>query len=317
MKIFYKVLSLPFQISNLFIDFLYNTGLKRSFKVSVPVISVGNISFGGEGKTPLVISLSRFFLQKGLKTAILIRGYRGRKEVEGGIASNGDDWKEYGDEALLIAKNVPDAMVMVGKNRVSSASRAVEMGVSLLILDDGFQYRKLYRDMDIVILSPRASFKREFLYSISRADVVLINKDYENEEFIKNIRKKKGIPIFTFSVRNTGIFDMNGNKVDLKDKRVIAFCGIANPDRFLKSLHSIPLKPEKIIFFPDHYEYTFKDVKKIEEEAKRRGAEFAVTTEKDFIRLSGLPFSLQIVYSKIEGCPEREFYEFLVERLKL
>lgn len=318
MKIFYKIFSIPFQISNFFIDFLYKKGIKKSIKINVPVISVGNISFGGEGKTPLVLSLSHFFSQKGVNTAILTRGYKGKREKEGATVSGKENWEEFGDEPSLIVKNLPFVTVIVGKNRLKSASKAIEMGASLLILDDGFQYRKLFRDIDIVILSSQPSFRREFLSSIYRADAILINKEYENEKFIEKIRKKNDkIPLFRFIINITGIFDVNGNKIDLMDKKVIAFCGIANPGRFLRSLNSISVKPESIIFFPDHHKYSLKDVKKIEREAEKKNVRVAVTTEKDFVRLSGLPFSLQIVYSKIEACPEEEFYEFLEKRLKL
>ncbi len=322
MRIIYKILSFPFQISNLIIDFLYRKRLKSSFKVSVPVISIGNISFGGEGKTPVVISLAKFFIRRGTKPAILIRGYKGKKESKGEIVSNGKilkgDWEDVGDEALLIAENVPSALVVTGKNRIDSAGKAVEMGAKLIILDDGFQYRKIQKESDIVILSPQLSFRREFLSSVSRADAILINEDFVKEEFIKKIKKiGKGIPIFKFRTLYLGFFDRNGSKVNLEGEKVIAFCGIANPWRFLKSLESLSIKPEKIIFFPDHHKFTVKDVKKIEMEAERANSKITVTTEKDFIRARNLPFSIPIVYSKIEANIEEDFYGYILERLKI
>lgn len=322
MKVIHKILSLPFQISNLAIEFLYKKGIKSYLKVDIPVISIGNISFGGEGKTPVVISLARFFIQKGIKPAILIRGYKGRKELMGEIVSERrikkEDWEEVGDEALLISGNVPGAIVLVGKNRVNSALKAIEMGAKLIILDDGFQYRKLFRDLDIVIVSPQIFFHREFFSSLSRADAILLNKDFENEEFLNKIKKiRKDLSVFSFRIVNLGIFDKNGYKINLGNEKVIAFCGIANPFRFEKSLNSISIKPEKIIFFPDHHKFTLNDIRKIEMEAEKRGAKIALTTEKDLIRLANLPFSIRIVYSKIEACPEEAFYEFILERLKI
>lgn len=322
MKIFHKILSLPFQISNLAIEFLYKKGIKSPLRVGIPVISIGNISFGGEGKTPIVIALAKFFIKKGIKPAILIRGYKGRKEFMGEIVSKErikmENWEDVGDEALLISENVPEAIVLVGKNRINSASKAIEMGAKLIILDDGFQYRKLFRTIDIVIVSPPIFFQREFFFSLSRADAILINVDFENEEFLDKIKKiKKGFPVFTFRIVNSGIFNKNGSKINLGNKKVIAFCGIANPFRFARSLNSISIKPEKIIFFPDHHKFTLKDMRKIEMEAEKRGAKIALTTEKDIIRLVNLPFSIQIVYSKIEACPEEAFYDYILERLKI
>ncbi len=322
MKIIYKILSLPFQISNLAIEFLYKKGIKSSLKVNIPVISIGNISFGGEGKTPVVISLAKFFIKKGIKPAILIRGYKGRKELMGGIVSEErikiENWEEVGDEALLISENVPGAIVLVGKNRINSALKAIEMGAKLIILDDGFQYRKLFRDLDIVIVSPQNFFQREFFSSLSRADAILLNKDFENEEFLNKIKKiRRDLSVFSFRILNLGIFDKKGYRINLGNEKVIAFCGIANPFRFEKSLNSISIKPEKIIFFPDHHKFTLNDIRKIEMEAEKRGAKIALTTEKDLIRLANLPFSIRIVYSKIEACPEEAFYEFILERLKI
>ncbi len=322
MKALYSILSIPFQISSFIIDFFYKKGIKKSWRINIPVLSIGNISFGGEGKTPIVISLAKFFMKKGIKPAVLLRGYKGRKESEGAIVSNGiavnKDWEEIGDEALLIAENLPSVPVIIGKRREDSGLKAIEMGVELIILDDGFQYRNLFRDMDIVIVSSQPSLKREFLSSISRANAILINEDFAKEEFVKKVEKSsKNLPIFKFRTINCGIFDKKGSMIDLKGEKVIAFCGIANPHRFLKALKSIPINPEKTIFFPDHHRFTLKDLEKIKKLAEKRGVKIAVTTEKDFIRLSKLPFSLQIVYSKIEVELEDEFYRFLLERLKI
>lgn len=322
MRVIYKILSLPFQISNLTIDFLYKNRLKSSSRVGIPVISIGNISFGGEGKTPVVISLAKFFIERGIKPAILIRGYKGKKELKGEIVSNEkiikEDWEDVGDEALLIAENVPSAVVITGKNRIDSAYKAIEMGAKVIILDDGFQYRKIGRESDIVIVSPLLSFRRDFLSSISRADAILINENFSGEEFIKKIRKiGKGIPIFKFRILHLGFIDKNGSNVNLHGEKVIVFCGIANPSRFLKLLESLLIKPEKIICFPDHYKFNVKDIKKIEMEAEKVGSKIAVTTEKDFIRLKNFPFSMQVVYSNIEANLEENFYRYILERLKI
>lgn len=322
MRIIYKILSLPFQISNLTIDFLYKSRLKIPSKAGIPVISIGNISFGGEGKTPVVISLAKFFIERGIKPAVLIRGYKGKKESKGEILSKEEvirgDWEDTGDEALLIARNVPNAVVITGKNRIDSAYKAVETGAKVIILDDGFQYRKIQREFDIVILSPLLSFRREFLSSIPRADAILINENFAKEEFIKKIREiGKDIPIFKFRTLHLGFIDQNGSNVNLHGEKIIAFCGIANPLRFLKLLESLLIKPEKIICFPDHHKFNLKDIRKIEMEAEKVSSKIAVTTEKDFIRLKNLPFSMQIVYSKIEANIEESFYRYILEKLKI
>ncbi|MGQ9617527.1 MAG: tetraacyldisaccharide 4'-kinase [Candidatus Aminicenantia bacterium] len=322
MKIIYKLLSMPFQIFNLILNFFYKNKIKKGFKVSAPVISVGNISFGGEGKTTIAISIGKFFLSQGIKPSVILRGYKGKKESKGGVVCDGKklllDWKDVGDEAVLISENLKESIVIIGKNRISSSLRAIEMGASVIILDDGFQYRKLHRDLDIVILSETQSFKREFLYSISRADAILLNSDFYNERIIKKVKRiRKEIPIFEFKIKNIGIFDEYGCEVDMKEKKSIAYCAIANPSRFIRSLEFLSIKTEKIFIYPDHHELTLKDKKKIEEYAKKTGADYIITTEKDFVKARGHIFSIPLIYLKIEAWIEENFYRYMIERLKL
>ncbi len=320
MKSIYKLLSLPFQLTNMLINYFYEKGIKESIKVDIPVVSIGNISFGGEGKTPVVITLGKFLLSKGIKPAILLRGYKGKKEREGAVISDGKiilkDWEEGGDEALLISENVPGALVMVGKNRIKSAIRALKMGTNLILLDDGFQHRKIHRDLDVVILSDRPTLYREFFSSISRADAILINSNFENEKLLSKIRKiSVNLPVFRFTIKNSGFIDKSGNLIDIKDRNIIAFCGIANPARFNETLERAFIKPKKTFYYPDHHKFSLKDSAKIEKEAEKIGADLAVTTEKDFIRLRDLNFSIPVVYLKIEAHFENDFYEFFVEKI--
>jgi tetraacyldisaccharide 4'-kinase len=218
----------------------------------------------------------------------------------------------------LISKNVPSSIVIIRKNRVNSALKALDMGAKIIILDDGFQYRKIFRNIDIVLYSPLPTFQREFFSSISRANIVLINEGFMEEKIIGKIKKlRKDLSIFQFRVKNYGIFDKYGSRLDLKNENVIAFCGIAKPFRFLKSLESLSIKPERVLFFPDHHRFDLKDIKRIEKEAEKSRVEIAITTEKDFIRLSKLPISIKIVYSKIGMEIEENFYNYILEKLKL
>lgn len=175
-----------------FLSFLYRTGcqiknwlyereLFKPKRASFPVISVGNITFGGTEKTPLVINLISHFIKKGFKTALISRGYKGKWEKRGGVLSDGKNllssWRNSGDEPFMVAQNIPQAGIFIGKNRHLSCQRAEQLGFELAVLDDGFQHRRLHRDLDIVLYDPvEKTALREPFSSLKRAQILLIKK---------------------------------------------------------------------------------------------------------------------------------------------
>jgi tetraacyldisaccharide 4'-kinase len=183
------ILSFPYRLAVGVRNFLYDNGLLRSNKLSCPVISIGNLTAGGTGKTPLTILLGRMLKEKGFRPAILSRGY-GRQGVKSiGVVSNGSsilmDHREAGDEPFLMSQLLPQVPVIVGASRFLAGKKAIEeLGADILILDDGFQHRGLYRDIDIVLLGssrplgngrllPGGSL-RESPQALRRADIIVM-----------------------------------------------------------------------------------------------------------------------------------------------
>ena len=243
-------------------NWLYARKLLTPKKAPFPVISVGNISFGGTGKTPLVINLLSYLIKQGFKPALISRGYRGKWEKEGGVLSDGKNilasWRSSGDEPFMVAQNTPQAGIFIGKNRLLSCQKAKEMGFELAVLDDGFQHRRLHRDLDIVLYDPaeKTAFREPFS-SLKRAQILLIKKGIDPSQ---KKEKKKSFPeatVFEYSVKNEGVIRCGEKKREpaelFKGKRVLAFCGIARPERFLSFLQEQGIEPWFFFLFAVQY----------------------------------------------------------------
>lgn len=299
---------------------LYSLNLLKSKKVPLPVISVGNITFGGSGKTPLVMDLLSFLIEKNYKPALLSRGYKGNWEKKGGILSDGHkilgSWKDSGDEPFMIAKNIPKVGIFVGKNRLSSARMAAKLGFNIALLDDGFQYYPLARDLDITLYEPFSKLpRREFASSLKRADCLLVEKGLK-EQINKGSKKYlAGKAIYEYIVKSQGFYEL-GNEAKpipfskIKPKKALAFCGIARPERFLHLLHQHEIYPLNLLKFPDHHSYPSSSLEKIFKAAKKLQADILITTEKDAVKLAEHLLSSQIpsFYLKIELKPANKFY---------
>jgi tetraacyldisaccharide 4'-kinase len=275
---------------------LYRMKMLRPRKGPLPVVSVGNISFGGTEKTPFVLTLIAALLKNGIKPAVITRGYKGTWERMGGVLSDGKSrsgtWRESGDEPFMISLNYPEIGVFVGKNRFLSCTRAHNMGFQIAILDDGFQHRRLHRDLDVVLYDPTENYLlREPFSALDRADILLL-KDNLNAEIKKELSGDlPDVDIFTYSVFYEGLYNMDRKEesgLDLKEKRVLAFCGIARPDRFRKLLESEGIKPIQFIAFPDHHTYPPASVKQIVDFCENQNADICLTTEKDAVKIKGI-----------------------------
>jgi tetraacyldisaccharide 4'-kinase len=283
---------------------------------------VGNIVFGGSGKTPLVVHLMTFLIKKGLRPAMVTRGYKGEWERSGGVLSNGESllgsWQESGDEAFMVALNIPQAGIFVGKNRLVSCQRAKDLGFEIVVLDDGFQHRRLSRDVDIVMYDPRDKFSlRESVSSLERADVLLIEEGINRQQKEK---MKKVFPhpaIFEYSVESKGFFRFERNEEEsakvFQGKRIMAFCGIAHPERFLALLQKEAIHPVDFLVFPDHYSYPIKSLAKISKRGQKLQAEAFITTEKDTVKIRQTQALEQIplYYLKIDLKLQEEFYSVM------
>jgi tetraacyldisaccharide 4'-kinase len=306
---------------------LYRQRIFDPKKAPLPVISVGNITFGGSGKTPLVIHLMAFLLDQGFKPALITRGYKGKWEKNGGILSDGKkilgSWQDSGDEAFMAALNLPRAGVFIGKNRLLSCQKARESGFELAILDDGFQHRRLLRDVDIVLYDKRDRvLLRESVSSLGRADIILVEEGMDNQETEK---MKKSFPqssVFKYSVESQGLFRLGKKEREpikgFQSKRIIAFCGIGRPERFLDHLRKESIIPLDFITFRDHYSYPPHSRELISKKLQKHRADALITTEKDAVKLahSNALQRVPVFYLKIDLKMGDDFYSTISSQIK-
>ena len=287
-------------------NWFFDIGVLRSQSVGVPVISVGNVSAGGVGKTPFVEFLVKKLAHKGRKVAVVSRGYR-RATSGMVVVSNGTtrcaEASESGDEPAQMAAKLDGAVVIVDEQRVRGAQYAVhKFGANVIVLDDGFQHRYVWRDADLVILSADevgdpgwllpAGNRREPLSSLRRASLIAVSRCESLQHFdgvLQILRRWTDKPAIGLSTKVSAFrkastrfsVDLGG----LKGKSVMAFSGIGNPEAFEKTLRSLGLDVRKSIAFPDHHTYSESELKELEQGARELGVDFLVTTEKDVARL--------------------------------
>jgi tetraacyldisaccharide 4'-kinase len=256
--------------------------------LSYPVISVGNLSVGGSGKTPLVILLAQLLEREGFKPDVLSRGY-GRQSVRVERVNPNGDFRRYGDEPLLIARsaNIP---VFVGASRFKAGRLAEsELGEGpehVHLLDDGFQHRQLARSADIVLIRRSdihgrllpAGRLREPLSALRRANVIVLRDEESSLDSELEAYRKAGSFIWRVR-RSLSLSPIEGP--------VVAFCGIAHPAEFFQSLADAGVRVEVKFPFRDHHEYSVRDAEKMRAACSKLGCKTFVTTEKDAVRLGG------------------------------
>lgn len=267
---------------------LYDRGLLPQQRLAKPVVSVGNLSVGGAGKTPFLITLGKLLQQRGVKCDVLSRGY-GRATTGVRVVDSAGSARDFGDEPLLIARKL-GVPVVVGEERHAAGRLAEEkFDADLHLLDDAFQHRELARDFDIVLVTPEdardrllpAGRLREPLASLARADTVVLMSGARPEDF-----PLAGKPVWR--VRRG--LEMRG-----LPKRAAAFCGIARPQNFYLQLRLAGVELLAELTFRDHYQYGEKDVAELLAAREVTGAELFVTTEKDAVNLGPLLERLQPV----------------------
>lgn len=314
---------------------LYASGTLRQHRLAAPVISVGNLTFGGTGKTPFVEFLARRLRFEGYRPAILSRGY-GRRSRGVVVVSRGEGplvtAEIGGDEPVALAGRLPGVAVVVGERRVAAARAAAQLDADLFLLDDGFQHLALARDVNLLLLDARDPFGggklppggrlREPLSAMERADAVVftrIARGEPNEHTLRQVaRLHPELPIFHAQIRPDGLRDEAGSPVDAGEvarRRCVAVSGVAEPRRFAAALLELDLSPEETFVFADHHRYTDGDLKRIRKAADLTGASMLVTTEKDAVKLA-LRISLPIVTVRLEvEIAEPGFFPWLLDRL--
>jgi tetraacyldisaccharide 4'-kinase len=257
---------------------LYDRGVFRSYKLQGPVISVGNLSVGGSGKTPFVLMLGEILKARGIKFDILSRGY-GRHTRGVALVDPSGTAREFGDEPLLMARKL-GVPVIVGEHRYEAGVFAErKFGPQFHLLDDGFQHRSLARDFDIVLLTAEdsqdrllpAGRMREPLTSLRRADAIVITND----------ASLASLPLDGKLVWQV----QRGILPNHVPPRPVAFCGIARPQNFVSQLRTAGIEPVAEKFYRDHHAYTERNVRELLEMRRQSDAGGFVTTEKDAINL--------------------------------
>jgi tetraacyldisaccharide 4'-kinase len=304
---------------------LFRAGLLRIEKAAIPVVSVGNITVGGTGKTPVVELLSRRLKERGFSPGIVTLGYKRKREGVFSVNAKKDDPAGVGDEALMLARRT-GLPVIVGKKRMRAVELGIrDFGIDLALLDDGYQVRDLRKDVEILVLSGKKGEEngdllplgpyREPLDMIRKADVILINKgELSNDVKVRSA----GIPSFRVKYQPTFLYnvkrDLIGPSAFLREKKVLAFAGLGDNRSFFELLKELGAELVHEVEFPDHHAYKADDMERLR---SLKDAQILVTTEKDAIKLDQLEVPENLYYLAVEAVVEREeeLVGFIVKRL--
>jgi tetraacyldisaccharide 4'-kinase len=329
------LLSVPYRWAVQARVLFYDVGLLRTKRLPCPVISVGNVTVGGTGKTPLVMALARGLMDRGIPVAILSRGYKGKK-TSGPLVSDGQivflSPEESGDEPFLMAKSLKGIPVLVGKDRFVTGRMALQrFGIRGLLLDDGYQHLQLYRDLNILLIDSHIGFGdhhllprgilREPLSHLRRVHLFLLTK-VEDLEACQPLEAKlhqihPSSPVFHSHYEPLGLIGPEEEWEELhslKGKKALVLSGIANPNYFSSLLKKCGMEIVKEAIFPDHHLYTAKDLAFLEKQGK--GADWFVTTEKDMVKLMRLNIGhlpIRALRIELRIWEEEEFYQRVME----
>lgn len=309
---------------------LYRRGVLPSFDLGVPVISVGNITTGGTGKTPIVAWIAEALSGAGLRVCILTRGYGRADESRRVLVSDGktvlSSAEAAGDEPFMLAEMLRGrAAVISDRDRVAAARWAREhLKSEVFVLDDGFQHLRVRRELDVVTVDGTNPFGggrllpqgrlREPLQSLKRADLIIITRSEQARDISalkREVEKLSGRKRVILSRTRTGAVrplmqPTQGPLSAPNAYRVAAFCALGNPQAFFRHLERAGFDLTSTRAFTDHHAYTQSDVESIAREARKRGAEALLTTAKDAVKLRSLRFELPCFVVEIECDFENE-----------
>lgn len=283
-----------------FRNLFFDIGIFKTVKVNVTVISVGNITAGGTGKTPLVEYILDFLLKQNKRVAVVSRGYKrttkGTLVVSDGerLLCNAD---ECGDEPFQIARKFPNSIVIVDEQKSRAAQLAVQKyKCDYVIVDDGFQHRQLHRNLDVVVVDASkplsrelmlpAGLRREPMLNLKRADIII----YSNWKQKSDTLKRTDVELTARTLLEPRkLVGLRGNDIleleAIRNKTCVAFCGLGNPESFERTLNELGLDVKIFKKYSDHYQYKTEDIEIMIKEFKTQKTDFVITTEKDFMRL--------------------------------
>lgn len=289
----------------------FHKGWIQSRRLSRPVVSVGNLTVGGSGKTPLVAEIAQILIRRGYKPAILTRGY-GRERGPDLIVlepnpARSPDRRAVGDEPALLARALPQVPILICGNRHRAGLIGEQrFGVDVHILDDGFQHFALNRDVDLVAIDVTQDLAHEALLpagrlrepvsALTRADMIVLTR-VEIQDTVamekQVIRINSKAPLFRCTTRLRGLVGLDGQrKAEIDEyhgKPICAFCAIGNPSAFFSDLRRWGFNPTAEVAFPDHHAYSAEDIDRLNHTANKKGATAFVTTQKDVMNLPPHP----------------------------
>ena len=331
--------SIPYMLLVKLRNYLYDKEILKIRKLPFPVISIGNLTVGGTGKTPLVEYLASCILRAGKHPAILTRGYGGQNKgtilLQGTRDEQNISHLAVGDEALMLSSVLEGVPVVVDRNRYRGGCMAeAHFKPDTFILDDGMQHRQLHRDVELLVIDALGPFSnglllpagglREPLRGAGRADAIIISRSKRKDTapyIVKKLHKYTGdLPVFSSDYRVAGFFRSSGRQdpVNLSGAGLIAFAGIGYPSLFFEELERRDMKILETHAFSDHYRYRQKDVDFLVNRLTAAGGDGLITTEKDFHRMKGLsPGDMPVYYMAVKATMHEEntFQSFLFSKL--
>jgi tetraacyldisaccharide 4'-kinase len=302
---------------------LYDKGVLSTVRPKEFVISIGNLTWGGTGKTSLTSYLAKFLINEGFKVGILSRGYH-RNSHGAVVVSDGHElkigWQDAGDEPYLLAHSIPQAAVVVAESRVEGLQVLSEFQPDVILLDDAFQHRRIERDLNLVLVDSTESILdlhvlpfgklREPVDGLNRANAIILTHSKNSNPETEKAVNAYGVPVYHANYEATN-FAYSG-------KSVAAFCGLASPQHFQRLLIDNGAKLVLFREFSDHHAYSQSEMTELEQEVSKLGAEAIVTTAKDAVKLMANRFQLPlgIVDAEFVIQEKEQFNSWILKQLK-
>ena len=319
----------------------YQTGLLKQKRLNGIVISVGNLTTGGTGKTPMVLCIAERLAAEGKKVGILTRGYRGETRIASADAGGEETQREVSssDEVQLLHERLGDRVAIgVGASRFTRGTDLAKQGVEWFVLDDGFQHLALARDVNILLIDATNPFGGGYLLpagrlreprtALARADIIVVTRSEYTPAVEAAIRHYSTAPIFHARAKLDSIISVDPNRSsdvaaarlnNLNGAGVFAFCGIGNPSAFIQDLRTWGYTVSGSKFFPDHHHFTQQDIQNIESAAAAVGATALICTEKDKFNLTGVRWKSENVWYcqiSLQITREDDFWRAILAKLE-
>ena len=301
-------------------NYLYDTNILKTNKLPCKVISIGNITTGGVGKTPTVEFLALHLQSIGKNVGIVSRGY-GRSSKHVRLVTNGFDkpssWEQYGDEAFLLSQNLNSIPIVVGESKYEAGLKITsEFNLDVIIIDDGFQHRSLYRDLDIALINSKDTQKthkllplgnlRERISGLKRADLIIYTKTnlHNNLGYLNRLLKNVDIEkINSMLITKSMLIGKDKTEIDkanLKSKNIYLLSAIGDSSGFKNTVKKIGANIVGHSKFLDHYKFKTSDLQKVQNDAKKFSANYIITTEKDLVKIPDINLKIPVYALKTE-----------------